>query len=95
VSAVDGAGADDVGEFWSGDLLATAATWFVVKTGVGRRPTRATWLLMTDIAAVAFRGEGTEPLTDEAEIGVPTGSLAAALIGAAMAALAASKRRSD
>ncbi|SDE49686.1 Na+/H+ antiporter NhaA [Glycomyces harbinensis] len=87
----------------------TAATWLVVKTGAGRMPTGTSWPLMIGIAAVAgigftvalfitelaFGGADTELLTDEAKIGVLVGSVAAALIGAAIVALAAPKRRPD
>nr|WP_255671812.1 Na+/H+ antiporter NhaA [Glycomyces amatae] len=83
----------------------TAAVWIAVKTGAGRLPEGTRWPLMTGIAAVAgigftvalfitelaFHG-GAEPLTDEAKIGVLVGSLAAALIGAAIIAATAPGR---
>ncbi|HEX2145497.1 MAG TPA: Na+/H+ antiporter NhaA [Glycomyces sp.] len=83
----------------------TLTTWIVVKLGIGRLPTGTGWPLLTGIAAVAgigftvalfitelaFRGEGTELLTDEAKIGVLAGSLIAALLGAGLVALTAPK----
>ncbi|MQM24249.1 Na+/H+ antiporter NhaA [Glycomyces sp. NEAU-7082] len=84
----------------------TAATWLAVKTGAGRLPEGTGWPLLTGIAAVAgigftvalfitelaFHGAETALLTDEAKIGVLAGSVAAALIGAAIVAMTAPKR---
>jgi NhaA family Na+:H+ antiporter len=82
----------------------TLATWVAVKLGAGRLPTGTGWPLLTGIAAVAGIGftvalfitelafRGTELLADEAKIGVLAGSVIAALLGAALVALTASKR---
>ncbi|RRS01382.1 Na+/H+ antiporter NhaA [Glycomyces terrestris] len=87
----------------------TAATWIAVKTGAGRLPEGTGWPLLTGIAAVAgigftvalfitelaFHSGDAALLTDEAKIGVLVGSVAAALIGAAIVATTAPRRRSD
>ena len=83
----------------------TLATWIAVKSAAGRLPNGTSWPLLVGIAAVAgigftvalfitelaFRGEGTELLTDEAKIGVLCASLVAAVVGVIAVHLTAPK----
>ncbi|WP_051704566.1 Na+/H+ antiporter NhaA [Glycomyces sp. NRRL B-16210] len=83
----------------------TAATWLVVRLGLGRLPTGTTWPLLAAITLVAgigftvalfitelaFRG-GDAALTDEGKIGVLCASLIAALLGSLAVHLAAPGR---
>ncbi|WP_204745350.1 Na+/H+ antiporter NhaA [Glycomyces paridis] len=87
----------------------TAAVWIAVKSGAGRLPEGTTWPLLTGIAAVAgigftvalfitelaFHSGEAALLSDEAKIGVLAGSVAAALIGAAIVGLTAPERPTD
>ncbi|THV27902.1 Na+/H+ antiporter NhaA [Glycomyces paridis] len=93
-----------------GKLLGiTAATWLVVKLGLGRLPTGTTWPLLAAVALVAgigftvalfitelaFRGGDAALLTDEGKIGVLVASLLAALLGSLAVHLTAPKRAHD
>ncbi|SDD92546.1 Na+/H+ antiporter NhaA [Glycomyces harbinensis] len=84
----------------------TAATWLVVRLGIGRMPRGTSWPLLGAIGMVAgigftvalfitelaFRGGDAALLTDEGKIGVLCASLLAALLGALAVHLTAPRR---
>ncbi|RRS01411.1 Na+/H+ antiporter NhaA [Glycomyces terrestris] len=70
------------------ELGITAATWIAAVAGIG-------FTVALFITELAFHSGDAALLTDEAKIGVLVGSVAAALIGAAIVATTAPRRRSD